>query len=45
MRTFPHVPIFQKVYKSYRISFFLRKQKCTKFPVRGGVIENMVCTV
>ncbi len=34
MRTFPHVPIFQKTYKSYRISFF-EKVKCTKFPVRG----------
>ncbi len=28
------VPIIQKAYKSYRISFF-EKVKCTKFPVMG----------
>ncbi len=41
MRTFPHVPIFQKAY-SYRICFFLRKLKCTKFPVSGR-FRRRVC--
>ncbi len=44
MRTFPHVPIFQKAYKSYRINFF-EKVKCTKFPVRCMTLENTGCTV
>ncbi len=42
------VPIIQKAYKSYRISFF-EKVKCTMFLVRGRfrcrAIENTVCTV
>ncbi len=31
MRTLPHVPMFQKAYKSYRMSFFFEKVKMHKF--------------
>ncbi len=34
MRIFPHVPIFQKTYKSYRISFF-EKVKMQKVSCKG----------
>ncbi len=34
MRTFPHVPIFQKAYKLNRISYFEKIRKY-KFLVRG----------
>ncbi len=34
MRTFPHVPIFQKAYKSYRMSFF-EKVKMHKVSCKG----------
>ncbi len=34
MRTFPHVPIFQKAYKSYRVSFF-EKVKMQKVSSKG----------
>ncbi len=40
MRTLPHVPIFQKAYKSYRMSFFekvkMHKVSC-RFRCRVGV--------
>ncbi len=43
MKTLPHVPIFQKAYKSYRMSFFEKVKM--QFPVRCRTIENTVCTV
>ncbi len=36
MRTLPHVPIFQKAYKSYRMSFF-EKVKMHKVSCKVGL--------
>ncbi len=45
MRTLSHVPIFQKAYNLYRVSFFVRGE----FPVRGWfrcrAIENTGCAL
>ncbi len=41
MGTFPHVSFYKKAYKSYRISFFVsreREQKCTRFLVRVDLV-------
>ncbi len=38
MRTSPHVPICQKAYKSYRMSFF-EKVKMYKVSCKAGVIK------
>ncbi len=41
MGTFSHVSFYEKAYKSYRIYFFVsreREQKCTRFLVRVDLV-------